>query len=366
MMRLYAAGCSLTGVLCLVGVARGNVIDYTDYDITFDPFEFNVFSLGDIGTTSAAYHSDFQGIAGLGGDAYFSSFSLHDIATAGPGTPTSLYAGGDVRITGSINNGGIEAGGSVFVNGANVDGTIRTGGDLDGTGGTVLGDAVLGGSDLTGLPVTVFGTVSTGVSFEASLDLSEVSEFFLDTSSLIGGMPATTPALLQYGEILIDVESGINVVEISSAALNAAWGVRISGPADATLIINVPDAMVAFDALVWNYQNGMSAGHTLLNLASASTFSLSNGDHQVNILAPRADTYFPHGLVTGNLIAGSLIGGGQVNDGGFEGQIPEPTTLGLMGIGACALLLARRRPGASGPRAATAVNRRCTVGSRRS
>jgi len=337
----------LVCAICLVAAAQGNVIDYTDYDITFDPFEFNVFSLGDIGAASAAYHSDFQGIAGLGGDAYFSSFSLHDIATAGPGTPYSLYAGGDVRITGSINNGGIEAGGSVFINGANVDGTIRAGGNLDGTGGTVLGDAILGGSDLTGFPVTVHGTVSTDVSFESSQDVSEVGDFFLDASNLIGGMPATTPTGLRYGEILIDLQPGINVAEISSAVLNAAWGVRITGPADATLYINVPDASVAFNSLVWNYQNGMSAEHTLLNLANAETFGLSNGDHQVNILAPRADTYFPHGLVTGNLIAGSLTGGGQVNDGGFRGEIPEPATLGLLSIGACALLLARRRPDAS-------------------
>ncbi len=54
---------------------------------------------------------------------------------------------------------------------------------------------------------------------------------------------------------------------------------------------------------------------------------------------------FASGVVTGNLIAGDLQGGGQVNLGHFDNAIivpiPEPATLSLIAVGA--MLIARRK-----------------------
>ncbi len=338
----------LAGALFVGSPVAANVIGFDGAPAPFNPFDFNVFSLGDIGTSSDAYSSDFQGIAGLGGTAYFSGFSLHDVATAGPGTPYSLYAGGDVYVTGAINNGGVEAGGSVFVNGASVDGDIVIGGNLAGSGGSVSGSATLAGSDLTGTTVTVAQGVSQGVPFVSTVDLDAMGAFFLATSDRAGLMGATTSVADAWGELQVNLTPGVNVVEIAAADLDAAWGITISGPADATLLINVPDESVTLDSLVWSYESEASAANILLNLPNATTFNLSGGNHNVNILAPQAETHFPHGLVTGNLIAGSLTGGGQVNDGGFESTVPEPATV-LLFVAGCIFLLHRtyRRRGVS-------------------
>ncbi len=302
---------------------------------TVNPWDFNVYSLGDIGTSGLKYQSDFQGIAGAGGSTYFSSFSLHDIAAAGPGTPFSLYTGGDVQITGSIHNGGIEAAGSVSILGANVDGLISAGGDLLGTGGTVDGDVFLGGQQLAGGGVTINGTVTESTAFVPTVDLAAMSAFFLNASDVAGNLSATTAFTNSFGELQISAVSGLNVVNIDAASLSSAWGVEIDGPSDAIIILNVDDAAVAFDSLTWEYLGGASSGNTLLNLPSATDFDLSGGDHQVNILAPLAQTNFAYGLVTGNLVVGSLTGGGQVNAGRFEGgtRVPEPTGAALVCLG---------------------------------
>jgi len=316
---------------------------------SINPWDFNVVSLGNIGSPTAKYQSDFQGVAAVGGSAYFTLFSLHDVASAGPGTPYSLYAGGDVQITGSIFNGGIEAGGTVSMLGANVDGPIVAGGDLDGTGGTVNGDVTLAGQNLAGLVITIGGTLSEFAPFAPSLDLQELSDYFLQTSTYIGGLASNVGFTEQYGQIQVNVQSGVNVVELTAADLAAAWGFEVTGPADATLLINVLDTSATFDSINFDYTGGITPGHVLLNFPSADVLAISGGLN-VNILAPQAETTFPQGLVTGNLIVGSLYGGGQVNAGGFDGTIPEPASM-LLVLGGLALLPARIRRGGSSTKA---------------
>jgi choice-of-anchor A domain-containing protein len=310
------------------------------FGTVINPFAFNVFTVGDIGTTDTGYSSDFQGVAATGGNAYFQNFSLHDVASAGPGTPYSLYAGGDVRIGGSINNGGIEAAGSVYINGASVYGDVSAGGDLLGTGGNVYGAAHLGGQDQTGNEVTVRDGVSQDSPFSPTLPLASLADYFLGTSAYLGSLSATTTYNNQWGELRINLEPGLNIVDIASADLNAAWGIRVNGGSDSILVINVPDGTVEFDSITWDYRGNASPSRTLLNAGNATSMQFTSGNHMVNILAPRADVNFPHGLLTGNLIAGNLTGGGQVNAGYFTGDIiPEPASILLI----FAALATRRR-----------------------
>ena len=308
-----------------------------------NPWDLNVYSLGDIGTPSAKYSSDFQGVAGAGGSTYFSGFSLHDVAAAGPGTPFSLYAGGVVEITGAINHGGIEAAGDVSILGASVSGPVVGGGNLLGTGGTITGNVTLAGSNLAPPAVTILGSLNEGVPYAPTLDLGATSNYFLDVSAYVGNLAPTTTAIDQWGELQITVESGLNVIEFAANQLDAAWGVQIDGPSDATVLLNVRGDAVAFDSLVWEYTGGVSSSHALLNLAEAESFAVSGGNHLVNILAPEAETDFAHGLITGNFIVESLTGGGQVNAGRFDGTIPEPAALTLLLLGSLLLGVARRR-----------------------
>ncbi len=296
----------------LAEVPGSGPIDVEDF-FGFDVWDLNVVVIEDLGSAADPYGSDFQGAAAVGGDTWLANFSLNDLG--GP-TDTSLYAGGDVSIVGSVSNGGIDAAGTVELPGASVDGFVVGGGDLDGHG-TITGDVTLAGLDLAGYSLTIGGSLLENEPYTPSLELYTLGVYFETVANVASHKAVTTTWSDAWGEIQLEVVSGMNVVEIDAATLNDAWGIQVEGPADASLYINVPDATAAMDSLVWEYSGGITSERVLLNYHDATSLDLSGGDHAVNILAPYATVTFPSGLVSGNLIAYSLQGGGQVNLGGF-------------------------------------------------
>lgn len=311
--------------------------------IDINPFDFNVYSLGNIGSSGSPYGSDYQGTAGAAGSAYFSGFSLNDLNVTQVVPGYSLITGGDVTIQGSINNGGVQAGGSVYVNNASIFGNVVAGGDLNGVGGTVHGNATLGGVDNTTLAVTVTGTVTQNTSFVGSLDFAGINQYLTDFSSGINTQSDTTTYTNNFGELIINAASGDNYITIDGSTLNNAWGVTINGAADSVLYINVDGTNVNLDSTNWVYNGGIASGDVLLNFGDATALNLSGGN-TVNILAPLADVNFSYGLVTGNLIAGNLSGSGQVNLGGFEHNVvPEPSSVMALLAGSMILLGRRSR-----------------------
>ena len=283
----------------------------------FSPWEFNEVVIEDIGTPCSPYCSDFQGAAAVGGDAHLYGFSLNDL-DASP-TDMGLYVGGDLTFTGALTHGGAEVAGEILLPGTSVDGSVVGGGDLDGSG-TIGGDATLAGELIPQYALTVGGTVTEYEPFVETVDLHVLGVYFQTASSTVAAKARTLTATQVWGEIRIEAVQGMNVVEIDAQDLDDAWGIRISGPTDASLYIDVPDATATLDSLVWTYDGDLGPERTLLNYGAATDLQLSGGNHDVNILAPNAQVRFESGLVTGNLIAGELLGCGQVNLGGFEGD----------------------------------------------
>ena len=307
-----------------------------------DPFGyFNVYSLGDIGSAGAKYHSDFQGVAGAAGDVYFSSFSLHGNDSAGG---YCLHTGGSATLTGAYLKG-LEIGGDAALGSLSVGGSVVAGGDIANfSGGSIAGDAQAGGSVQLSQAMTVSGQKRSGAAFVPLVDHDMLSKFFRDTSAAIGAMPDTGAVANQWGLLSFDGTSGVNVVSVDAATLRSAWGFTIRAPADAVVYVNVPDADVQLDWTGWGYTGGVSAGNVILNLPNAEALQLTSAN-AVNVLAPLAETYFPAGLITGSLVVGDLEGGGQVNLGHFEQgpPVPEPATLWLFAASAAGLVRRARR-----------------------
>ena len=273
-------------------------------------WQLNVVVFRDLGTTAQPYSSDFEGAALVGGDAWFQAFSLNDRNPVD--LPFALIAGGRVSLDGgSIRYGGVDAGGAVRISSGDVQGDARSGGDLDGGFGTVHGDAVLAGSNRSQL--SVLGELTEGVDHQASVDFDAVERRLRRVSQEAAEQPDSALLSEAWGELIVELHGGDNFVSLSAEELDAAWGVTVRGPEDAALTINVPDSHVAFDSLVWTYEDGAAANRTLLNLYGAQTVELSGGEHHVAVLAPDAALHFPSGLVTGNVVARALTGGGQVN-----------------------------------------------------
>lgn len=307
-----------------------------------DIWDFNVFSRSTIGTSSSGYGSDFQGAAGSVGSAWFSGFSLNDVAAASPSLVRAFYGGGDFSIGGTVTQDGIEVAGNVSVNWATINGPIYAGGNLGGFGGTVNGPVSIGGTKTVGPVLTVNGVLSESAPFSPTIDLFDVSSEFLAISNFAASLATTTTATNLWGQLIINASGPVTVVDVAAADLASAWGIKVSGTG--TVVINVLGSSVSFGSKTWTYEGGASGTSTLLNLNEATTFDLSGGDHVVSILAPNAATHFSSGLVTGNLVVGSLTGSGQVNwnpGGGFNGDVPAPgTTMLALAAG---LIGARRR-----------------------
>jgi len=327
---------TIAAVLIGTGAARADLLD--------GPMGyFNVYSLGDIGSASSAYHSDFQGAAGAAGDVHFARFSLADVAAS---AGFALHVGGSARLGGGSYYGSVEAGGNVEVGFLDISGSVLSGGDVSNFGGgTIKGDVAAAGSVSLSQQMTVYGDRLSGAPYSPIVDHAAMSEFFRTTSDSIGAMSATTVATNSWGMLRINARSGANVVSLDGSTLRNAWGLSITGPADAVVYVNVPNETVSLNWTGWEYHGGISAGDVLLNMPNATRLSLSSAN-AVNILAPDAETYFGAGLIEGVLVVGDLQGGGQVNIGAFDhAPVPEPATMVLLLSGAGVVVLGRRRGG---------------------
>lgn len=305
-----------------------------------NPFNLNVYSLNNIGTLANPYGSDFQGTAASAGSAFFSGFSLNDLAQPGVVPGYSFVSGGDFSIQGSINNGGVSAGGNVHAANASIFGNVTAGGNLTGTTGTIYGDVTVSGTNTSAMSIT--GSTSTGVSYNSPLNFAGINQYLTNYSSNLASHADTTSYTNNYGELIINAGVGDNYVTIDAATLNSAWGVTINGAADSVLYINVDGTNANLDSTNWVY-NGLSGADVLLNYGDATNLNLSGGNI-INLLAPLADTHYSSGVLTGNLLVGNLTGGGQVNLGGFNHSVvPEPSSALALLAGSMILGIRRRR-----------------------
>jgi choice-of-anchor A domain-containing protein len=307
-------------------------------DTNPNPYDFNVYTLGSIGTQADPYESDIQGIVGSGGNAYFSGFSAN---LNGPAYLYSVYSGGSVNInSGSVSNGGIEAAGNVYLNSATINGNVNSGGNLQGGNGNIYGNASLSGTNTSS--ITISGSVLTNQLFTPSLNLSSISNYFQSASSYWAGLAATAAVNDVYNQLQVTLSAGRNIVDLSLAQLSSAYGIQLTGPSNAYVIFNITDATPTMQTLhdvTFTYSGGVGGNDVIYNLPNATQLTLNGGDY-LSILAPQANITFLPGLVTGNLIAQSLVGSGQVDEGTFAGfqkdqnnfniQAPEPSAYAIL------------------------------------
>ncbi len=301
----------------------------------FNPWDFNVYTSGDIGKSSSPYQSDFQGIAGSAGSDYFSGFSLNLINQTGPQPEVSLYTQGNAVIQNSqIENGGIQARGNVNVSGSAVYGGVSSNGNFTGSNGTIYGNVTTGGTYTNQGGLTVHGSVTRGQVTPSAVNFSQVTSYFQNASNFWGNLTPTATANNNLGTLVVSpLSSGLNVLNLTLAQIAAATSMSISGDSSGYLVVNVtgtgtssPQELKALSL------NGFANTKFLYNILGISDLLLSSGGSYASILAPFSNVTTQWGLVTGNLVANNLYGSGQVNSGTFVGYsqlstaVPEPST----------------------------------------
>jgi len=310
------------------------------------PFNyFNVYSLGNIDY----YSSDFQGTTGAAGSVNFNNFTLFNMDSH----EYALHVGGTYERGAGVDKGSVEVNGNVLLkNGSTIKSDtlntdLHTDGSVSVSGNpSVYGDVYAAGTIAS--PIWNGGTRNPGTPYSPVADHTTISNYFKDYSTTIGAMLDTGIVIDSFGQLILNAGSGVNVFSVTTAELLAAYGVKVTGPGDAVVYLNVTGGGAAsLDYVTWDYGSfAAGAGSVLLNYTAASSLAFTNGQN-VNMLAPFTDINFTNGLLTGNLIAGNLSGNGQINLGHFEHggttPVPEPATLLMLGIGGVVLGALRYR-----------------------
>ena len=244
---------------------------------------YNLFLLKDLTAPSA----DVEGKVAVGRDVSIANYSIGFVLN-------SSYSNQDVLVVGR---------------------------DLNFTSGRIyFGNVAYGGS--TNLPVSQ-ASIDGELRKDTPINFVEAESYLLSLSSTLAAYEVNENAFVSYegSRIFLDgSDPFLNIFEVEGAKLSASTDLNINVPNGSVALINIDG-----DNIVWSGGleiTGTDKTNILYNYPQATQIKISNIDVRGSILAPKAVIDFPHGLVSGQLIAKSMFGAGQVNNNLFVGNIP--------------------------------------------
>jgi choice-of-anchor A domain-containing protein/uncharacterized repeat protein (TIGR01451 family) len=242
---------------------------------------FNLFTFGNVNQPS----SDTEGKVAVGGDAFFSNYSIGDKLPLSNGTVDVLIVNGNLT----------------FISG-NVDG----------------GNVVYGGS--TNLPQLVVGIPDGTLRKDTPIDFVSAKAHLLNLSTQLSTYAQNGVDSVQYSCIYLHGNNPfINVFNITGQTLSDATDMRIFVPNGSVVLVNISG-----NNIDWNgglVLTGTTANNVLFNFYEATSLSIQNIAVLGSILAPSADLTF-EGVINGQVIVNSVTGTGQFNNVLFVGNIP--------------------------------------------
>jgi choice-of-anchor A domain-containing protein len=279
----------------------------------------------------------------------------------------NLFVLGDMKMSSSDTEGRVAVKGNAMLGsysvGANASSStvnLEVGGNLVAHGGSTNGQTIVEGAtsyqNWSKAGLAPAGTPLT-VDFAA-----ETKRLDWLTTDLAGYTPTATVGTVPWGgQFTLNATSGasgLNVFDISGAALASSNTFTIDLRAGQTVLINVSGTADTFTGGL-NIIGG-DASDILWNFSDATSLSFSGIDMQGSVLAPNAAYLGGGSQLNGQLIVGSFSdarGATQINNetpfagnlldltNTVQNAVPEPQTWALMilGFGAVGATLRRRR-----------------------
>ncbi len=242
---------------------------------------FNLFVFENINQPS----SDTEGKIAVGGNAFFSNYSVGDKLPLSNGTVDVLIIGGNLT----------------FVSG-NVDG----------------GNVVYGVN--TNLPQMVVGIPDGTLRKDTPIDFTAAKTHLTNLSEQLSTYAENGVDSVQYGCIYLHGNHPfINVFNITVEMINDANDMRIFVPNGSVALVNISG-----NNIDWNgglVLTGTTPNNVLFNFYEANSLSIHNIAVLGSVLAPLADMNF-EGVINGQVIVNSVSGTGQFNNNLFVGNIP--------------------------------------------
>ncbi|MFH0736664.1 MAG: SdrD B-like domain-containing protein [bacterium] len=243
---------------------------------------FNVFVLGNMSQPS----SDTEGKLAVGGDAYFSNYSVGYPLPNSNGAEDVLVVGGNLT----------------FI-----------------SGGVYGGNAVYGNN--TNLPQMVVSITDGVLRKDSPIDFNAAKIQLQELSAQLSTNAQNGTDSLQYGCIYLTGNNPfINVFEISGEVLSGANDMRINVPNSSVVLVNINGESIEWKGGL--VLSGTTTTNVLYNFYQATNLFIHNIDIQGTVFAPFADVNYPSGVINGQFIANSMVGAGQFNNSLFVGNIP--------------------------------------------
>ncbi len=282
--------------------------------------DFQLYVLGDLNMNG----QNFGNRVAVGGNATFTSTSIGGATAA---NPASLVVGGDL----TYNNGG-----------------------------SIAGQALVGGGDYTPVYLPVVSGVTT-----LPVDFTAENLRLKNLSTSLSTKTATGASAIQWGGLqLTGSNADLNVFSITAANLSSINWTSSAITSGSQILINVSGTTV-------NLAGGLyfnNSSNILWNFYEATSITAGGVSLSGTVLAPFAAFQGNGGTIDGDLIAGRFNGAISLNGNGYGGNlltpaapvppplgnepilgggsvaVPEPATWALMilGFGAVGAMLRRR------------------------
>jgi choice-of-anchor A domain-containing protein len=319
-------------LLCTaLGFAFAGTASATPYDtLTSIAGTYNMFLLGNLGTSASPYTSSVQGSVAVAGNAYTSGASID---------------------TGFYGNAGEVVGGNLVQTGGTTDGNVFVGGaSANFAGGTtVLGNVTLTASasaltfgyslaptgiyvtptTVVNVPAYMNGFVHTSGGSATPVDLYGASTDIVNASVALGAL-AGNAVISAGGTLTITLaSSGPNVVNLNlpdGATVNGINIVTANGATPTGLVLNVNGNNLKFTGGTYTTGN-LANSAVLYNFTNATSLSFSSLAFEGTLLAPLATVSFTNGRIDGSLIAANFLGSVPLTQQGFTDPLPTYATI---------------------------------------